>query len=90
MKTPRVPAGSTRSSSPSLPNSAHYWIRMLISLTYGSKVDAPRHQTAEILMRSDIVPGAIFPDYELSDHAASVRGPSFRASIFLAGTTVTG
>ena len=49
MKTPRALAGSTRSSSPSLPNSAHYWIGMLISLTYGSRVDAPRHQTAEIL-----------------------------------------
>jgi peroxiredoxin len=24
-------------------------------------------------MRSDIVPGAIFPDYELSDHAAKGR-----------------
>ena len=24
-------------------------------------------------MRSDIVPGAIFPDYELSDHAAKRR-----------------
>jgi hypothetical protein len=24
-------------------------------------------------MRSDIIPGAIFPDYELSDHAAKRR-----------------
>jgi len=24
-------------------------------------------------MRSDMVPGAIFPDYELSDHAAKRR-----------------
>jgi hypothetical protein len=31
-------------------------------------------QTEEIFpMRSDIVPGAIFPDYELSDHAAKRR-----------------
>jgi hypothetical protein len=37
---PRALAGSTRSSSPSLPNLAHYWIGMLISLTYGSRVDA--------------------------------------------------
>jgi hypothetical protein len=25
-------------------------------------------------MRSDMVPGAIFPDYELSDHTAKHRG----------------
>ena len=27
-------------------------------------------------MRSDITPGAVFPDYELSDHAAKRRKPS--------------
>ena len=30
-------------------------------------------------MRSDIVPGAIFPDYELSDHTAKRRKLSERA-----------
>src|ERR1700722_12234345 len=73
MKTPRAPAGSTRSSSPSLPNSTHSWIRVLISLTRGSEVDARRHRTAELPMRSDIMPGAILPDYELSDHTAKRR-----------------
>jgi Glycine cleavage H-protein len=37
--TPRVPAGSTRSSSPSLPNSTRSWIGKLISLSYESKVE---------------------------------------------------
>ena len=31
-------------------------------------------------MRSDIVPGAIFPDYELSDHTAKRRKLSERAN----------
>ena len=35
-------AGWIYKIKPSLPNSTHYWIRKLISLTYGSKVDAPR------------------------------------------------
>src|SRR6202140_4935048 len=73
MKTPRAPAGSTRSSSPSLPNSIRFWIGKLISLTCGSKVDAPRIKLRRFHMRSDIVPGAIFPDYELSDHTAKRR-----------------
>jgi hypothetical protein len=30
-------------------------------------------------MRSDIVPGAIFPDYELSDHTSKRRKLSERA-----------
>src|SRR6201984_1406744 len=29
--------------------------------------------TVEAPMRSDIVPGAVFPDYELSDHASTRR-----------------
>src|SRR6516225_3546278 len=65
MKMPRAPAGSTRSSSPSLPNSIRFWIGKLISLTWGSKVDAPAIKLRGFHMRSDIVPGAIFPDYEL-------------------------
>src|SRR5260370_24733941 len=73
MKTPRAPAGSTRSSSPSLPNSIRFWIGKLISLTCGSKGDAPRIKLRRFHMRSDIVPGAIFPDYELSDHTANRR-----------------
>src|SRR6266567_4476117 len=73
MKTPRAPAGSTRSSSPSLPNSIRFWIGKLISLTCASKVDAPRIKLRRFHMRSDIVPGAIFPDYELSDHTAKRR-----------------
>jgi hypothetical protein len=28
---------------------------------------------AFVIMRSDIVPGALFPDYELTDHAAKRR-----------------
>lgn len=27
----------------------------------------------EILMRADIIPGALFPDYELSDHTGTRR-----------------
>jgi peroxiredoxin len=34
---------------------------------------APRIQILRFSMRSDIVPGAIFPDYELSDHTAKRR-----------------
>src|ERR1700733_13896107 len=30
---------------------------------------------ALVIMRSDIVPGALFPDYELTDHAAKRRKP---------------
>src|SRR5262252_4702751 len=73
MKTPRAPAGSTRSSSPSLPNSIRFWIGTLISLTWGSKVDAPPIKLRRFRMRSGIAPGAIFPDYELSDHTAKRR-----------------
>src|SRR6516165_5465586 len=73
MKMPRAPAGSTRSSSPSLPNSIRFWIGKLISLTWGSKVYAPAIKLRRFHMRSDIVPGAIFPDYELSDHTAKRR-----------------
>src|SRR5262245_50174131 len=73
MKTPRAPAGSTRSSSPSLPNSVRFWIGKLISLTCRSKVDAPPIKLRRVHMRSDIVPGAVFPDYELSDHTAKRR-----------------
>src|SRR6201997_5269244 len=73
MKTPRAPAGSTRSSSPSLPNWTRFWIGKLISLTCRSKVDAPPVKLRRFHMRSDIVPGAIFPDYELSDHTAKRR-----------------
>src|SRR6266404_6174167 len=73
MKTPRAPAGSTRSSSPSLPNSTRFWIGKLTSLTCRSKVDAPPIKLRRFHMRSDIVPGAIFPDYELSDHTAKRR-----------------
>src|SRR6516164_5897153 len=73
MKMPRAPAGSTRSSSPSLPNSIRLWIGKLISLTWGSKVDAPAIKLRRFHMRSDIVPGAIFPDYELTDHTAKQR-----------------
>src|SRR3982074_1757305 len=73
MKTPRAPAGSTRSSSPSLPNSIRFWIGKLISLTCGRKVDAPRIKLRRFHMLADIVRGAIFPDYELSDHTAKRR-----------------
>src|SRR5258708_19427634 len=76
MKTPRAPAGSTRSSSPSLPNSTRFWIGKLTSLTCRSKVDAPPIKLSRFHMRSDIVPGAIFPHYELSDHTAKPRKPS--------------
>src|SRR5262249_10113365 len=72
MKTPRAPAGSTRSSSQSLPTSTLYWIGKPISLTCGSKVDADASNCGD-LMRYDIVPGAVFPDYELSDQTAKRR-----------------
>src|SRR6202022_708096 len=59
-----------------LPNSTRFWIGKPISLTCESKVDAlslTRSQLRRCRMRSDIVPGAIFPDYELSDHTAKRR-----------------
>jgi hypothetical protein len=38
-ETLKAPAGSSRSNSPSLPNSTCFWIGRHISLTGGSKVD---------------------------------------------------
>src|ERR1700737_3884506 len=76
MKKPRAPVGYSRSSSPSLPNSTRFWIGKPISLTCESKVDAlslTPSQLRRCRMLSDIVPGAIFPDYELSDHTAKHR-----------------
>src|SRR5262249_21624320 len=73
MKTPREPAGSTRSSSPSLLNSTRFCIGKPISLTCKGRVDAPRINLRRFSMRSDIVPGAIFPDYERSDQTAKHR-----------------
>src|SRR5467141_152126 len=76
MRKPRAPVGYSRSSSPSLPNSTRFWIGKPISLTCESKVDAlslTRSQLRRCRMRSDIVPGAIFPDYELSDHTTKHR-----------------
>ena len=37
-------------------------------------------------MRSDIVPGAIFPDYELSDHAAKIHWTPKKMEVFPAAT----
>lgn len=34
-------------------------------------------------MRSDIVPGAVLPDYELSDHSAKRRKPIVVVSAFI-------
>src|SRR5262249_22400332 len=34
---------------------------------------ADHHQTTEATMRSDIVPGAVFPDYALTDHQGKHR-----------------
>src|ERR1700691_1024146 len=73
MRTPRAPAGSTKSISPILPSSMRFWIGTLISLTCGSRVEALRIRLRRSPMRSDIVPGGTFPDYELSDHTAKRR-----------------
>jgi len=44
-------------------------------LTAPSKIANRRNAIAKgaFIMRSDIVPGAVFPDYELTDHAAKRR-----------------
>src|SRR5262249_31046502 len=49
------------------------WLRRPISLGWGSEVAAPRIRSRRSPMRSDIAPGAAFPDYELSDHMAKRR-----------------
>jgi hypothetical protein len=43
-------------------------------------------------MRTDIVAGAVFPDYELTDHTGTRRMSSFSnlASLYSRSTTVTG
>src|SRR5258705_2980132 len=69
MRTPRVPAGSSRSNSPSRPNSKRS--------TRGSRGEALSLligiELRRSSVRSDLVPHTNFPEYELSDHTAKRR-----------------
>ena len=63
-----------------------YWV----NLRSGPRSSETTSSRAEGSMRSDIVPGAKFPDYELTDHARQRRSLSEITLRRYEGVTLTG